>query len=945
MKHTVLSCLLLLTSTLLLAQEWTNNYHLTSASQYFSDIEFPLPDKGFAVGTANLFMRTNDGGVTWETVSATGGFSDIQFVTPTVGYVCGATGKMMKTIDGGETWFNLNPGTTDNITELHFINPLLGYALMYNSSNYVVTVKKTVNGGLTWTIPGNIATNNTMRDIYFINENVGFVCGMGGSKIYRTTNGGINWSLQTFAGSGVMCIDFIDNNKGFAAGHNGKMWKTTDMGISWTPVTVPSTSLFINLQFTSPQNGWASGYDGTIVRTRDGGETWELQTSGTTNQITNMYLMNSGYGWYTTFNNWQGSDIFKFGNSPLDTYDNIIRGHVFVDSNTDCVQNPNDRPHSGVVIKVSPGPHYAITDTAGNYSVQVPAGNYSVSQLTNSDLTTLFNSSCPAFFSVSVPGEGLDTSGFDFGNDVENCPFVITSISSNRRRRCMLNQTVITCYNAGNTEAESPEVTVTFPEYVIPVSADYPYTMNADSTYSFLIPDLLPMGIFEIHITDSVACLPELLGRTQCTMATVTPKNACTEASVVYDGSDIEADAECLVNSFVRLSLYNFGEAMTDSAEYRIYLNSELLSASQYMLGEDDTLATVVYSNGQTYRIEADQRPEHPTKLQTNATVEACTKDSAGVFIFGYLPQLPQDDEDPETSIHCLPIRDSYDPNEKTVSPEGIDINHYLNGNNELRYHVCFQNTGNDTAYNIYVIDTLSSFLDFSTLHMGFATHDYTLSFPQSELPVLRFDFNDIYLPDSTTNEPESNGCFDFFIRPVEGLTPGTVIENFVDIYFDFNDPIRTNTAFTTILDTAIVYDGPQPDFPELPVMIISDSLVCAGDPVTFTYIDVVSPVWTEGLNGPVVATGEQFSFNAASDIIYVAHAAGQLSEYDITVLRQEADFNADGEVSTPDLLMLLTEFGCSAGCATDINGDGFTGTRDVIEFLAAAGTVCSTGE
>ena len=38
-----------------------------------------------------------------------------------------------------------------------------------------------------------------------------------------------------------------------------------------------------------------------------------------------------------------------------------------------------------------------------------------------------------------------------------------------------------------------------------------------------------------------------------------------------------------------------------------------------------------------------------------------------------------------------------------------------------------------------------------------------------------------------------------YSIRPKAGLSLGTRLENFVDIYFDFNDPVRTNTTVNTL--------------------------------------------------------------------------------------------------------------------------------------------------
>jgi hypothetical protein len=66
---------------------------------------------------------------------------------------------------------------------------------------------------------------------------------------------------------------------------------------------------------------------------------------------------------------------------------------------------------------------------------------------------------------------------------------------------------------------------------------------------------------------------------------------------------------------------------------------------------------------------------------------------------------------------------------------------------------------------------------------------------------VLEWTFNNILLPDSTTNEPESNGFVTFHLEQVPDLAPGTEITNDADIYFDFNDPITTNTTMHRIYE------------------------------------------------------------------------------------------------------------------------------------------------
>jgi hypothetical protein len=47
-----------------------------------------------------------------------------------------------------------------------------------------------------------------------------------------------------------------------------------------------------------------------------------------------------------------------------------------------------------------------------------------------------------------------------------------------------------------------------------------------------------------------------------------------------------------------------------------------------------------------------------------------------------------------------------------------------------------------------------------------------------------------------------------FKIRPKFNTPKGTIINNFADIFFDFNAPVRTNTVFNMIFDTVFVRLG-----------------------------------------------------------------------------------------------------------------------------------------
>ena len=143
-------------------------------------------------------------------------------------------------------------------------------------------------------------------------------------------------------------------------------------------------------------------------------------------------------------------------------------------------------------------------------------------------------------------------------------------------------------------------------------------------------------------------------------------------------------------------------------------------------------------------------------------------------------------------------VRCAVDPNDKAVSPVGFREESYTRIGNSLDYKIRFQNTGNLPATSVVIEDTLSQYLDFSTFKIGESSHP--ISSTQYERGTLRFIFDNINLPDSTSNEPESHGFVSFGISPYSDIAEETVIENTALIYFDLNSAIVTNTVINTMI-------------------------------------------------------------------------------------------------------------------------------------------------
>ncbi|MEM1319261.1 MAG: T9SS type A sorting domain-containing protein [Bacteroidota bacterium] len=143
--------------------------------------------------------------------------------------------------------------------------------------------------------------------------------------------------------------------------------------------------------------------------------------------------------------------------------------------------------------------------------------------------------------------------------------------------------------------------------------------------------------------------------------------------------------------------------------------------------------------------------------------------------------------------VYTPEIRCSYDPNDKLVNPQRE--NNYTLFEETLLYTIRFQNTGNDVAFDVLIRDTLDELLDPSTFELLGTSHPEQLQTIFEDDRHLIFQFDNIFLPDSTSDLEGSQGYVSFAIRPFEGLPEQTPVHNTASIYFDLNPPIVTNTT------------------------------------------------------------------------------------------------------------------------------------------------------
>ncbi len=156
--------------------------------------------------------------------------------------------------------------------------------------------------------------------------------------------------------------------------------------------------------------------------------------------------------------------------------------------------------------------------------------------------------------------------------------------------------------------------------------------------------------------------------------------------------------------------------------------------------------------------------------------------------------------------MQCFQVANSYDPNQKEAYP--LTLTPGSSTGDWITYTVHFQNTGNDTAYDITVRDTLSSFFKLESFQFLGSSH--TQRVVQLNGNSLVVYFPNINLVDSATNPPLSAGWFQYRVKTKPNLFAQSQIKNTAYIYFDFNPAIATNSVITNLtcnVGSSTLYD------------------------------------------------------------------------------------------------------------------------------------------
>jgi|GEM_PF-1457138 len=512
-----------------------------------------------------------------------------------------------------------------------------------------------------------------------------------------------------------------------------------------------------------------------------------------------------------------------------DFVEHQLIGSVFAD-NGNCIKDPHETLMGGVEIKAQllindvPGPStivetinsdeafYAIDlreykngqigFTAGETVEVNPADRVDVELLLWENL----NSSCQNSFVVAdIPiGQGASSFTNDFGIAVEsNCAALSVDLAAPFIRRCYASTYWVNYCNYGGAVAEGVRVQVDLDPKMTLLNSPHPWTVTADGKFNFELGTLQGGTCGRFPISVRVSCESDF-GATHCSSAKIFFDNVC-QGFGDYDGPELELGAKCL-DEQIKFTIRNIGGDMTEGHKYIVIEDILMVQEGTtgiFRNGEGQTIS--LPATGSTFRLEVEQRDDYPWGKISSIAIEGCGENEQGETSQGYVMQFPIGNGRPDQSIDCQENIGSYDPNDKQGFPIGLGDDKLIIPNAPLEYMIRFQNTGTDTAFTVRIEDELSEWLDINTVKPGTSSHSYAFSIKENR--IMEFRFDNILLPDSTTNLEASNGFVKFSVQQKPDNPLGVYIKNTADIFFDFNEAVRTNTVTHLIGEITLTSD------------------------------------------------------------------------------------------------------------------------------------------
>lgn len=490
------------------------------------------------------------------------------------------------------------------------------------------------------------------------------------------------------------------------------------------------------------------------------------------------YYVGGSTGRFSSFDN---DMVLLKADQEGNTLTNFIEGKVFFDANSDCTLQIQEK---GLIewhlAAVGNGKtYYGSTDTAGRYSIRVDTGEYIIRLIAANPAWEI------CFEEVDVMlGEFYEVETVNFAvKSAIDCAYPEVKVSTPFLADCADITYQLNYINHSAVVAQDAYIEVTLDDEMEFVSSGIPFSTVNNKKYTFRVGNLAPLQRGRFSIQARMACQGIAEGQAGMVKAEIFPNLACIEKDADWDLSNLEVTGKC-VNGEVQLRVANNGQGdMVKPARSFVIEDDVMLTQVPIQLTKGKDTVFTFKGNGPTYRLITEQSSGHPAKSVPTAAVEGCVVDAIEYSI-GKVLMFPEDDgknnidiDVEETVGSAIAMMRGY--------PKGYQDS-LLENKTEITYKIVFRNNGTDTVDRVVIRDTLSSFLDFTSVRAGVSNHPFEMEVYEDGVVKITFTGLNL-LPNS------SQSFVTFSVSQKPDLPPGTVIDNSAAIFLGIDAPVQTN--------------------------------------------------------------------------------------------------------------------------------------------------------
>jgi photosystem II stability/assembly factor-like uncharacterized protein len=236
----------------------------------------------WAAGTGGTVRRTTDGGITWINANPNPGvingtIRNMEALDATTAWVAtenSNTTTIYKTSTGGNNWSIVYSSTGGLIKGIRMSDATNGIAIgspVNNLWNVVVTT----DGGNTWNAapnppPAQFIHQGAHNSFQVDGQNIYW--GTSITSIFRSTNGGVDYTENETHGAGIYVFSLRFNSNGIGLAAGTSMSRSTDGGVTFQPHSVPGAGNIDGIESVDDNFWYIRGTK--VYHSTDNGVNW-----------------------------------------------------------------------------------------------------------------------------------------------------------------------------------------------------------------------------------------------------------------------------------------------------------------------------------------------------------------------------------------------------------------------------------------------------------------------------------------------------------------------------------------------------------------------------------------------------------------------------------------------------------------------------------------------